>query len=235
MRIYSGENEMENNSYQILDGKVIIRLRDRICDTPEELLNSSLFHEILQRSINELSRRNSKLIQIFDHTEIDDQDTDLLIHTLIYLTKLPADLVMKVVDGSEQFFRDRTLFNDFIEYLYNSWRQLQRVIICESEGNQFDQRPYRTFNKTVESLTHLVRSTYRDVQENITGNHPRIYRQVSAGAGIAAIALPKEINFPAAVYHKLDPISMIRQVLIYPPLIFNPPMNKRTGTFERIH
>ena len=33
----------------------------------------------------------------------------------------------------------------------------------------------------------------------------------------------------------LNDISVIRQVLIYPPLIFNPPMNKRSGTFERVN
>ncbi len=79
---------------------------------------------------------------------------------------------------------------------------------------------------------HVVRSTYREVQESITGNHPRIYRQVSAGAEIAAIALPRDINYPDEIYRRLNTIPIIRQVLIYPPLIFNPPMNKRSGVFE---
>jgi hypothetical protein len=108
------------------------------------------------------------------------------------------------------------------------------LIICDSYGEQYDQRPYRTFNTTVESLTHLVRQTYRDIQENITGNHPRIYRQVRAGAEIATIALAKDIAYPAGAFTRLKDISIIRQVLIYPPLIFNPPMNKRSGVFERV-
>jgi hypothetical protein len=106
-------------------------------------------------------------------------------------------------------------------------------VICDSQDDQLDQRPYRTFNNTVESLTHLVRSTYRDMQENITGNHPRIYRQVRAGAEIATIALSKDIPYPGTALSKaLDSIPVIRQVLIYPPLIFNPPMNKRSGVFR---
>ncbi|MGB8252372.1 MAG: hypothetical protein WCF08_04100, partial [Anaerolineaceae bacterium] len=136
--------------------------------------------------------------------------------------------------SSDQFFRDSNLFNDFVEHVYNYWRELQRLIICESEGEQSDQRPYRTFNNTIETLTHIVRSTYRDIQENITGNHPRIYRQVRAGAEIAAIALTKEIPYPDGAYRMLNDISIIRQVLIYPPLIFNPPTNKRSGVFERV-
>lgn len=226
---------MQNESYRIMNNKVIIRIKDRVCETPTEMLSSKLFYHILNACINDLTRRNSRLMEIFDHDDINAEDIRLLIETLIYLTKLPADLVPRVVKGSEQFFRSRQLLNDFVEYLYNYWREKERLVICDSQDDQLDRRPYRTFNNTVESLTHLVRSAYRDVQENITGNHPRIFRQVRAGAEIATIALPKELNTPNSIYKALDSIPVIRQVLIYPPLIFSPPMNKRTGTFERVN
>lgn len=226
---------MENSSYQIFDGKIVIRLRDRICDNAEELFSSEIFIRILNQAILDLSRKNSKLLGIFEHSDISEKDIQLLVDTLNYLTRLQAAQVQKLVEGSEQFFQDINLLNDFVEYLYNYWRHLQRLIICDSEGDRFDKKPYRTFNSTIERLTHLIRSTYRDIQENITGNHPRIYRQVRAGAEMAAIALPKKINYPNHIYSKLHQVSMIRQALIYPPLIFNTPTNKRTGAFERIY
>ena len=226
---------MQQGSYRLLKDKVVIRIKDRLCDTPTELLSSKLFLQILSQSIASLVRRNSRLLGIFDHAEIDGEDIRVLVETLIYLTKLPADLVPRVVKGSDQFFRNTALFNDFVEYLYNYWREMQRLVICDSQGDSLDQRPYRTFNNTVESLTHLVRSTYRDIQENITGNHPRIYRQVRSGAEIATIAMTKDINYPNGTFKALNNISVIRQVLIYPPLIFNPPMNKRSGSFERVN
>jgi hypothetical protein len=225
---------MQNGSYRIFKDKVIIRVKDRLCDTPTELLSSKLFLQMLTQCISVLSRRNSRLLGIFDHTEIDGDDVRLLIETFLFLTKLPADLVPRVVKGSDQFFRNRSLFNEFVEFLYNYWREMQRLIICDSQNESFDQRPYRTFDNTVETLTHLVRSTYRDIQENITGNHPRIYRQVRAGAEIATIAMPHQINYPNGSFKMLNDIALIRQVLIYPPLIFNPPMNKRSGSFERV-
>jgi hypothetical protein len=157
-----------------------------------------------------------------------------LLETFKLLLKISPEMVVRVLPEAEQFLRDSQLLNSFVEYLYNYWRSMQRVIVCDSEGNRFDRRPYRTFNNTVEMLTHLIRSTYRDLQESITGNHPRIYRQVRSGAEIATIAMPREIQYPAAVYRKLNEIPIIRQILIYPPLIFNPKMNKRTGTFERV-
>ncbi len=229
---------MQNGSYRILTDKVIIRVKDRLCESPEEMLSSKLFLQVLTLSIKDLHRRNSPLLGIFEHhaqgAEIDSHDLRLLIDTLVFLTKLPAELVQRVVPGSGQFFREPILLNDFVEYLYNYWRTMQRLVICDAQGEPLDQRPYRTFNNTVEALTHLVRSTYRDIQENITGSHPRIYRQVRAGAEIATIALQREMNFPNGSFQALNKISVIRQVLIYPPLIFNPPMNKRSGTFERV-
>lgn len=228
---------MEDSNYQLIDGKVIIRVRDRICDSGEELLASPLFMEILKRCTDELKRHNSGLLNIFVDHDFTHSDLRKLADTMHYLLKVPADMVPRLVEGSEHFLENRALFNDFIEYLYNYWRNLQRLIICDSEGNRFDKKPYRTFNNTVEQLTNVVRSTYRDLQENITGNHPRIYRQVRAGAEIATIALPRDVVYPEDIYnnyYKLNTIPIIRQVLTYPPLIFNPPMNKRSGVFERV-
>ena len=85
------------------------------------------------------------------------------------------------------FFTDLMLFNEFVEQIYNTWRRLHRLVIADSVFDRLDKKPYRTFNDTVESLMHLVRSTYRNIQENITGNHPKIYRQVSAGAELAQL------------------------------------------------
>jgi energy-coupling factor transporter ATP-binding protein EcfA2 len=221
-------------SYHIHKDKVVIRLTDRLCDTPAELLSSKIFTHILTNAIKTLTQRHSRLIGIFNKQDIEAEDIQLLVETLKFLTKLPADLVPRVLMGSEQFFRNTNLLNDFVEYIYNYWREYHRLIICESEGDQADQRPYRTFNNTIETLTNVVRSTYRDIQENITGNHPRIYRQVRAGAEIAAIALAKDIPYPDKISQKLNAVSIIRQVLIYPPLIFSPPTNKRSGTFERV-
>ncbi|NPV78414.1 MAG: phosphoenolpyruvate carboxykinase [Anaerolineae bacterium] len=226
---------MQNSVYQFDGGKVIIRLRGRICETPDELLNSELFLLVLKRCLRDLARRESKLLRIFANQSFSEENTDLLIRALQYLDKLPADMVIRVLPESAQLFKDRLLFNDFVEYLYNYWRNQQRFIVCEQEGESLDKRPYRTFTDTVERLTHLVRGIYRDVQENITNTHPRIYRQVRSGAEVATIALPKQIPLPGKGYAQLLPISVIRQVLIYPPLIFTPPMNKRTGMFERVY
>ncbi len=221
-------------SFKIAEKKVFIRLRNQICDSSEELLRSELCHEIIKHAIASLQRRDSVLLKIFGKKEINDANIRLLIQTLEFLEKMEIALVGRVVQGAEEFLRDKNLLNDFVEFLYNYWRSFDRFIICDSEGDRLDKRPFRTFNDTIEDLTGLVRRTYREIQENITGTHPRIYRQIAAGAEMAVIALPKDIPYPEDLYKQLNTIPMIRQILFYPPLVLNQLNNKREGKFERI-
>lgn len=228
---------MENQgSFRFVNRKVIIFLRDRVCETPEELMSSELFREVITRFVNDLKRRQSPLLSIFgkENHEIEHADIQELIKVLQVLGKMTLETVPKLIEGGERFVANPSLLQAFVESLYNYWREFERFIVCDSTGDRLDQRPYRTFSTTIESLTHLVRQTYRDIEENITGQHPNTYRQVRAGAEVAVIALPKDIALPGGSYQKLRNIPVIRQIMLYPPLLLNPPMNKRTGKFERI-
>jgi hypothetical protein len=224
---------MENGSFHFFPDKFILRVHNRLCNSSEELLTSDPFEAFYNAYLGSLKRHQSKLLDIFPDKEFSGDQIKLLKETLYYLNSLPAEKVKKLVEGSEAFFHDPMLLNEFVEQFYNYWRSLHRLVICDSVFDRLDKRPYRTFNDMVESLMHLVRSTYRNIQENITGNHPKIYRQVSAGAEIGAITLPKKIAYPGSTYDVLKEIFVISQVLIYPPMIFNTPMNKRSGVFAQ--
>jgi energy-coupling factor transporter ATP-binding protein EcfA2 len=225
---------MDLCEFEILENKIMIRIQNRICETPDELISSNLFYRVLENCIKKLQQHDSELLTIFGTKAIKPADVKKLVKTLFYLTKMKGHLVPNIVKGSEVFFQDKDVFNDFIEYLYNYWRSFDRFIVCASNESGAQKRPYRIFNETIEQLTHLTRATYRDVEENITGLHPNIYRQVRAGAEVAAIASPRSIPFPDKKYAPLETIPVISQILMCPPLIFNPPMNKRTGVFERV-
>jgi len=225
---------MNIGAYEIIGKKIIIRIQKRICETPEELLASDILKAVVRKGIEELQHRNSFLLDIFSDRSVPEKEFFILLKTFEFLTKMPGALVPNVVPGSERLLRDPALFNDFVEFLYNYWRSFDRFIICDSTGDDFDKRPYRTFNSTIEHITHLVRSVYRDIQENATNMNPRIYRQVRAGAEVSAISIPKKTPFAAKIYEPLQKIPIIRHILLYPPLILNPPMNKRTGKFIRV-
>jgi hypothetical protein len=225
---------MEKNTFHLIDGKAVLWLNDRVCETSGELLSSDHFKKFFNRSINEMVQKKSRFLNIFENAIPTEEQKKRLLRTLIFLSQLPAEHVVKIVEDSDYFFKDRILLNEFVEQLYNTWRNLKRLVISQaSKDDEFDVKPYRTFNRTIEHLTALVRNTYRDIQENITGNYPRIYRQVSAGAEVAAITGFPQLNLPAIYQERLKDIPLIQQVLIYPPLIFNSPNNKRTGDFER--
>ena len=223
-------------TFRFVNRKVIIFLRDRVCETPEELISSELFCEVVTRFVNDLKRKQSPLLHIFDKQVHDIQHADILelIQVFRVLGKMTLEAVPKLIEEGDRFIANPSLLQAFVESLYNYWREFERFIVCDSTGDRLDQRPYRTFSSTIESLTHLVRQTYRDIEENITGQHPNTYRQVRAGAEVAVIALPKDIPLPGGSYQKLRNIPVIRQIMLYPPLLLNPPMNKRTGKFERI-
>jgi hypothetical protein len=205
-----------------------------MCETAEELMSSEKFRAVLDHCINHLKLMDSPLLEIFENGNINLSSTDDLVKTLSLLYKYEGNVVPHIFDRSATFLRDTQLLNNFVEHLYDYWRHFDRFIINDSEGDRLDKRPYRTFNETIEHLTHLIRTVYRHIQENITGSHPTVYRQVPAGAEMAVISLPKEIAWTDERYKKLNSIPVIRQILIYPPLVIQQPMNKRTGDFKRI-
>jgi energy-coupling factor transporter ATP-binding protein EcfA2 len=226
---------MDNHpqSFDIRDNKIILRIHDRICETEDEVIDSELFRNIVKTAIGKLSRRKSILMNVFGKKEVLDADIITFLETMRFLVKMPANLVPNVVPGAVTLLKDPVQFNELVEYIYNFWRSFDRFIISDSQGKDWDRRPYRTFNETIGMLTTLVRRMYRDIQENVTGRHPRIYRQVAAGAEVSTIAVTRSPHLPTE-YSTLAKIPMIRQMLLYPPLILTSPTNKRSGRFERV-
>jgi hypothetical protein len=223
------------SAYRFVDNKIIIRIRDRVCESAEELLASPLFNEVLSRYVRFLVRQDAPLLIMFGQAPelIKESDIESLSQTIRLCALVQLDWASKLT-ADHRFIEHPDLLHEFVEGLYDYWRKFERFLICDSAGDVLDQRPYRTFNSTVETLMNLVRGTYRDVQENLSGKHPRIYRQVSAGAEVAAIALPKEMPGLGNYADNLGDVPVIRQVCLYPPMLINPPMNKRTGSFERV-
>jgi hypothetical protein len=226
---------MQRSTLSIIGNKVVLNIRERMCETAEEMLASDKFRLVLNHCLNNLRSKNSPLLEFFGTCEADEECIDYLVKTLSLLVKYEANVVPHIYDKSTRFLKDLDKLAGFVEYLYDYWRHFDRFIINDSEGDRLDKRPYRTFNETIEQLTHLIRTVYRHIQENITGSHPSVYRQVPAGAEMAVISLPKDIAYQGENYRKLNSVPVIRQMLIYPPLVIQQPMNKRTGDFKRIN
>lgn len=218
---------------KIFERKVVIRLQDRVCETGEELVGSDLFARILQSLIHDLKRRQSRLLDIFPESQPKDRDIALLIDTIQLLIKMPLSQVPRLLPEAKPLLEKPHLLEEFLRYFYNYWRSFDRFLLCDSTDSDLISRPYRTFHTSAEQLMHLVRAVWRDVYTNISGSHPNIFRQVTTGAGFSAITAKKEFPLPPE-YAALNQIPVLRHVMLFPPLVIDPPMNKRTGQFERI-
>ena len=84
------------SSYQLFDGKIVIRLHNTICDTPAELLSSPIFYDVLKKYVASLTQQHSRLLKIFpNENAVKTGDLRLLVETFSYLINLPLNLSSK--------------------------------------------------------------------------------------------------------------------------------------------
>ncbi len=206
------------------------------CDSSEEIVGSHAFAQIVQAYVDLLRKHDSPLLDDIPLDLLHQSGVSLLVDLLRALAAMPIEEAAKAVPGFGNCMEYRAALSRFVEGLYDFWREHHRYMVLHSlpGPSGMDRRPYRAFNITVEQLTHMIRGLYRDACENITGDHPRVYRQVSAGCNVGLIAVPGDAHLPAPYDRVLRDIPIIRQVWIDPPFILDPPMNKRMGSFQKI-
>ncbi len=227
---------MLSKSLEQEGNQLILHTTGVICSTTRELASSDVFEFVVERYIAQLRRHDSPLLDQLCADSENSVHVPRLIALLRTLAAVPLEQVVKILPHADDYIGRREPLHELVEGLYDFWRSYDRFMVCHSEQgpDSHDQRPYRTFNATVEQLTHLVRALYRDICENITGDHPRVYRQVSAGCNAAVIAVPKPWNCPQAYSSQLSDIEFVRQVLVNPPMVLVSPTSKRTEHFRKI-
>lgn len=229
-----------NVEFHFYDKQVVIKSNRGICPDSEELIKSNLFKRVLKKYLQYLKKKDSPLLGIFKDI-LNSVQEEFLLSCFLLLCKDNIEEVSKANSQFKLLFRDSYLFHQFVERLYDFWRDYERFFIKydlegdEGEGVKSYKKPYRAFNQTIEQLNHLVRKTYRNICENVTGDHPRIYRQVPAGCQVGLITTSMDYQLPLVYKKVVRDIPLITQILIEPPLILDPLMNIRSGQFEKIN
>ena len=227
-----------NEEFHFYDKQVLIKSNSGICRDTKELIQSRLFSKVLEKYLKYLLKKDSPLLAIFG--EIPEFEwKGIIVESFILLCE---DCNIKKISHTnselEILFRNSYLFHQFVERLYDFWRHYERFFIkYDSEGAdevKSCEKPYRAFNETIEELNHLTRKTYRNICENITGDHPRIYRQIPAGCQVGFITRTIDYQLPLEYKNIVRDIPLITQILIEPPLIVDPLMNKREGEFKKV-
>jgi len=219
------------------EGKQIILHTDGLlCTTPAEVITSRAFETVLNRYLDFLASHDDPVLKGLPSGHSTRQERRLLLVFLRALADIPLEHAVRTIPGTEAYLGNSRPLYLLVEGMYDFWRSHDRYLISHSERGPLsqDKKPYRTFNATIERLTDTTRAMYRDVCENITGKHLRIYRQLHAGCNVGLIAVREKCSLPDACAGILEDIPFIRQVLINPPLIIDPPENRRTGQFARV-
>jgi hypothetical protein len=61
---------MQNGSYHFYEEKIVLRVRNRVCNNSEELIQSELFAKVLQCFLEDLAQRQSPLLTVFPDSHI---------------------------------------------------------------------------------------------------------------------------------------------------------------------
>jgi hypothetical protein len=228
---------MAGKSLQIYGKQAIFHTPGAMCASAADLVASDFFLGFLESFLNHLRAVDHPVLELMNQ-----QDTAALTvkqwQSLFAAVREEAleDAALRLPHAVDFLAPTRRLaLLEFVEAFYNYWRSFDRFMVLHSEGgSEGADRPYRAFDASVESFTHLVRGIYRDICENVSGDHPRIYRQVPAGCNAGFIAAPKASPMPPDLREVLGGIPFIRQMIIDPPMILDPPCNTRTGSFEQV-
>ncbi|MBS3765174.1 phosphoenolpyruvate carboxykinase [Candidatus Bipolaricaulota bacterium] len=228
---------MQTNRLTWARNQALLNVREKPCQTEKELLQSNPAHRVILKFIEELKDKDSRLLQVFPK-KLSSQPAPTIaerLHPLlIKLLDQPLEEVGPNSELGKGILERREKFHQFIERLYDFWRDYTRFIIKWTGYGSSEEgtRPYLQFNKELDELTELVRSAYRSIAENITRTHPIVYRQVSAGFEVGLAVDKKEFDYPDLIKEKFGQVPVIEQVTIEPPFVIDPPMNKRTGMFR---
>ncbi len=229
---------MTGKSLQIYGKQVVFQTPGGMCGTAAELVDSEFFLGFLGSFLDHLRATDHPVLEQMDQHGAAALDVRQWQQMFAAIVDQPLEEAALRLPHAVDFLapQRRMALLEFVEAFYDYWRSYDRYMVLSTETAPAGsgQRPYRAFNASIEAFTQLVRSLYRDFCENVSGDHPRVYRQVPAGCNAGFIAAPKASPMPPDLREVLGGIPFIRQVWIDPPMILDPPSNTRTGSFRAV-
>lgn len=212
---------------------IVLDFSTKFCNSHEALLESDGFRRILSAYLTKLETRDTPVYEyllkaVGSKEEIPDRVTKLF--------KLLIILDLEEVHILEQKYsillKDKSIFIEFLEGLYNFWRKFERyAIVFNSTRGEGLQNV--NFIEALNNFKNLVITTYRLIEEALMGYKNRVYRQLNAGVNAGVILNGANRNCPAE-YSILEKIPFIDTVILQPPFITYPKRNTRKGIFQEV-
>lgn len=203
----------------------IVNFSVKYCSNYDELLNSDGFKRVLLKYIKSLKKSDSLVLDRLETKDFDDTITNLFKLLMV----LDVKSLSKMSDDFKSILGNKRDLIEFIEGLYNYWRGLERYALIESEEFQSGIQN-KSFIDSTNNFSNLILDVYRTIEEKIMGYGHNIYRQTTAGVNAGLVLTESHISLPEE-YAKLEGIKPIKQIIMTPPFIIYPKLNKRSGFF----
>ncbi len=220
--------------------KVIFDYSALYCETPEEVLKSALFEEIVRRFVEKHAGLGDSIFAYLSYAFGWTKKENLYRELIRFFRLVFSYTAEEVASLNEQYrvaLSEREALAEVVEELYNYWRGFERYFYIKApEARTTSAREgihHAQFIRANEHLKSLVLYVYRRISENVTGKNPHAYRQLPAGANMGILIERLPWNCPER-YSILREIPFVRLSLMEPPLILYPEMNKRRGQFLEI-
>jgi len=227
-----------------LDGRqAVLDAAGPLCASTQELVDSEAFARVVRLYLGHLEAHAPTLLAdlgLVEGPAVDEAARSAARERLVELLRLlannPLERVAHAAVAPADLAARRERWHEFVEGLYDFWRHWDRFLVlrAQSAAEAGELRSVRGFIEVAEALTRLVRALYRDVAANITAGRPRVYRQVAAGAEAGVYVAPQRWPVPVRYRDLLAGIPFVRDVLLYPPLLLDPPTNTRSGQFTEV-
>ncbi len=212
-------------------GRAIINFTVKYCDNRQKILSSFAFRKVVETFIFRLKKDNQIIYnQFIKDFGTDENLTSSLIETIKLLTVCDIEELLEVNNKFAPFFKDKGLFIELIELLYNYWRRLERVTVVHNSQLGDGLQNVR-FIQANQLLNELILSIYRRTGETVMGYSHSVYRQTIAGANAGLMLNDIQWNCPLE-YKGLSTIPFIGTVVINPPYISYTKKNTRDGIFQ---
>jgi hypothetical protein len=221
---------------------VILSAQD-LCRTPIELLDSGLFNTILTSFLRSMAGKYSEFFDYLREHSIlrgstpEGLDVTRISRLFTLLSARPLEDIIAGDPGYAALLDRKESLHDLVEELYNHWRKMERYMLLDEEykaTNIMTSDYHNWFIDTFQSFEALARETYRRIAYNISGDLPKVYRQLPSGAGTGALIERAPWKCPAGEYGMLAEVPFIQLVVIEPPLIFYPRRNYRRGAIKAL-
>lgn len=171
--------ELERNT-------AVINFSAHYCNTEDELLNSQGFERVLTRFLKKLKKKESPVYEQLSYVCGEGQIASELTSLFKLLLVLEIDEIMQMNRSFIVLLQHKDTLIEFIEALYDYWRQLERysIIYNSAEGTGIQKIKFIEANN---SFTNLVLKVYRTIEERLFGHHQNVYRQLIVGANAGLV------------------------------------------------